>query len=144
MNVYVDTSFAVSLFIEDENSERVATWMESFTARFVVSRWAVLEFISVAAVSIRQQQLRPEEGHAVRERFSAWVKQDCMVADMLDQHFTSAFELIQGDRAPLRAGDALHLAACFRWSCTMLTLDKGLIRAAEANNCPVIPIYDEA
>lgn len=140
--MYVDTSFAVSLYLIDENSERAADFMDYHRGALVVSDWMVLEFLSVLSRDVRKGFVSPDLAPSVQTSFFDWLSKDCQRETPLEEHFVEARELLERGQSVLRAPDALHLAMCKRWGLSLLTFDKGLIRAAQAHGVQVAPLYD--
>lgn len=137
--LYLDTSAFVPVFVREARSALVKRALASHTGAIVISDWAVAEAESAIALRVRMRTLSAKAADAARARMersvSAYQREPIERQDFLD-----AAALIRGTPSPLRAADALHLAACKRLSAELLTLDMEMATAARVIGIAVVPI----
>lgn len=138
MGVYLDTSALVSMHFKEIHTTALLDWLDSVHGTdLAVSQWTLTEFSSAAAFKLRTKQITDEEeaiGHAL---FAETLAEFLAVVDVLPSDFADAADLCRHKNAPLRAGDALHLAICRRSGRTMLTLDNDLATACRSHGVAV-------
>lgn len=138
MGVYLDTSALVSMHFKESRTTALLDWLDSMRgADLAVSQWALAEFSSAAAFKLRARQITVDEeatGHAL---FAETLAGLLTVVDVLPSDFAGAADLCRQKIAPLRAGDALHLAICKRAGRAMLTLDNELAAACRSHGVAV-------
>jgi predicted nucleic acid-binding protein len=141
MILYLDTSALVKLYIQEQGSEHVATWVHDADP-VVTSLISKAEAAAAFARAVRQGILRQEEALSALEELRAeW------------QHFVRV-SITEGVVAnadmlawkyQLRGYDAVHLASALHWrdaigeDVTLATYDRELWDAARRVNLGVLP-----
>jgi predicted nucleic acid-binding protein len=96
----------------------------------LVSNWAAAEFTSALGARQRNATLTPEERESAELALDAWLAAGVTI-DLVTADVSLARRLMRASSTPLKAPDALHLAATRRTGATLATLDRPLQRAAE-------------
>lgn len=137
MTVYLDTSVAISLFLEDDHSRRAQLWARP-EQRIVVSLWTLTEFTSALSFMIRKGAVAPEASARAEKRFDRWSAAGRLV-DLDPDAFEEARRLMRRHRR-LRAPDALHLAVAKLAGLGLATFDLDLADAARAEGMEVVDL----
>lgn len=119
--------------------------MEAFLSRAVpgtltLSRWTEVEFASLLARDVRMGNMQAETATSVFNIFSHDIGNFFRVVVPTDNDFREATRLLlprMDFATALRGPDALHLATAKNQGATLYTLDKPLLRAAQALGVPV-------
>lgn len=137
MTGYLDTSFLAPFYLPESTS----SYIEAFLGRaslgaLAISYWTNVEFASLLARDVRMGNMQVETALRVQERFL----QDAefyRVLSPVSEDFQEAMRLLlPRTDLGLRGPDALHLAIAKRRGLVLYTLDKPLLRAAEALSVP--------
>ncbi len=126
------------LYMLEATSEKVEAFVRAESSGgLTVSRWAVVEFASALARNVRMRLQSEEHARILMQRFG----EDTRAAFYLYTPTTADFELaattvIEAPDLGLRGPDALHLATAKNQNLRLYTLDKTLLRAAEALGVP--------
>ena len=100
-----------------------------------ISDWTVVEFASLLARKQRMGELTAALSSGVMNRFDQDVSYRYEVVAPGRSDYSLARQLIVRDPAlGLRGPDGLHLAVAARYKLTLYTLDRTLLRAADALN----------
>lgn len=136
--IYIDTSFLAPFYIQEVTSKSVeAVLLNIPTDKLAISDWTSVEFASLLSRRVRMSELTPELIETVMRSFQEDATQSYTIFTVTTADFLLATELIQQWETGLRAGDALHLAiASNRNVENLLSLDRGLINAAQKLNIP--------
>lgn len=132
--IYLDTSFLVPLYMLEAASEKVEAFLRAEpSGSLTVSRWARVEFASTLARNIRMKLQAEEHAQVLMQRFdedtqAAFSTYTPVAADFI----LATTSLLKTPVLGLRGADALHLAAARNLGATLYTLDRTLLRAAEA------------
>jgi uncharacterized protein len=136
---YLDTCVVISAFMKDANSERVLAWLGGQQDTLLhVSDWVITEAPSSLGRHIRKGEVSVEDGNMIWLRMQKWFDTDCQIMDLRTDDYKRAAKLLSNWSLGLRAGDALHLAACERFDFHLVTHDRKFSRIAEQNGIPVI------
>jgi uncharacterized protein len=136
-----DTSALIPLIIDEPWTPNARTWLEA-DPELVLWWGASIECLSALARSLRESRITPADHDAGRKAVEAFRD--------------GAFEILAGEavraragrllgRHPLRAADALHLAAALTWclerpsGSEFVCLDQRLRQAARAEGFDVLP-----
>jgi predicted nucleic acid-binding protein len=133
--VYLDTSALAKLFLPEADSDEVE---EALRGRndLLLSDLAVTEFVSVLVRRVREGSLRSHEARRLHQRLLRdLVGGEFLRSDATEPCHREAERLLfaLGERTPLRAADALHLAlASMAGARALFTFDRRLAGAATA------------
>jgi predicted nucleic acid-binding protein len=97
----------------------------------LISPWSITKFSSALALKERVGTISHQERRAARTMFEKFRSLRLELVAMEATDFEAAAKLCDASGAPLRAGDALHLAVCRRVRGSLATMDKGLAAAGQ-------------
>lgn len=137
MTVYLDTSVAIPLFVDDDHAPRVRAWADKGQA-VAISAWTATEFSSALSLQVRMGRLTDGERVAFEQAFDRWARNGPMV-EFLPGYFDDARILLRR-HSRLRAPDALHLAVARASGLGLATLDAVLRDAALAEGIEVVEL----
>lgn len=135
MSFYLDASFLVPLFVDDDWTERALAWAAT-EPEVVVSDWAVTEFSSALSLHVRKGRLDPEERDEAENALNWWLA-GRVKEEPVDPEDAPQARLLLHRHGKLRAPDALHLAIALRLAAGMVTYDVDLATAARAEGVVV-------
>jgi len=122
----------VPLLIREPGTPRVQAFLSAGAAKaLLISPWTITEFSSALALKERVRSISREERRAALTMFEKFrsLRLELVPMDAVD--FEAAARLCDASAAPLRAGDALHLAVCRRVRGSLVTMDQGLAAAGQ-------------
>ncbi len=134
---YLDTSFLAPLLKSEATSDDVEMLVAGQPAgTLAISSWARVELASAVARQVRMGQASARnsfEGlevfdRALRKRFHIWIPD----ANDFDDARANIIQFETG----LRPGDAIHLAIAKNRRAELLTLDRGMLKAAKMLGIP--------
>lgn len=131
MRRYLDTSLLVAALVRETGTEAAKAFLSA--ARddaLLVSRWALTEFSSALALKVRSGTLAEAERGEVLAMFRRFTVARLAAVEIEPPDFDSAARFCDEPGATVRAGDALHLAACKRMGARLVTFDAGMAAAA--------------
>ena len=103
----------------------------------MVSRWTQTEFASALARNVRLRAQAEGDARALMRAFEQDLTSSFNVYTPVAEDFALAARLLlELPTSGLRGADALHLAAARQQGVPLYTLDKTLLRAAEAFGVP--------
>lgn len=138
MSLYLDASLLVSVLSREQASARVRDWLSvQATTDLVISDWVATEVASALAMKVRMQALTRCECASALAAF-AKLSLSFEVRPISRIVFQTAATFCGSHALGLRAGDALHLAACRQRADTLCTLDRRLAAAATALDVPAL------
>lgn len=131
MNVYLDASVIVPLFLPDRFTARAEALVRSLTPIPILSNFAAAEFASVVARRVRTRESSLAEGQAAFVDFDEWatstIRIEIDAADIAQaESFMRRLEL------PLRTMDAIHIAAAGRIEAPLATFDRKMASSAQS------------
>ena len=135
MRFYLDASFLVPLFVDDDWTERTLAWAAT-EPEVIVSDWAVAEFSSALSLHVRKGRLDPEERDEAENALNWWLVGRVM-EEPIDPDDVPQARLLLHRHDKLRAPDALNLAITLRLAVGMVTYDVDLAAAARAEGVVV-------
>lgn len=143
MSVYADTSFLVSLYVLDANSERAATYIQQAKLPILLTAFGELELTNAISLRLFRRELTPSKIKAAR----ALVHKDFVDGVLLTKLLaTSSFEKamqMARHRTPhlgTRTLDILHVASALELRAEMFyTFDHNQARLAKAEGLLVAP-----
>lgn len=125
--IYLDTSVAVPLFVQEPASEQVAAWFAACADPVVAADWIVTEFAGALSLKERRGDLTPEAGRAAWTEFEAFCGSGLRLVPVSRQAFAAAAHRVREPGSGLRSGDSLHLAVALEIGVThMATADANL------------------
>ena len=130
---YLDISFVTPYYLNESSSEAVASALDALpTGQLVVSDWTLAEFASVLARHVRMQALSQQSVETTLRLFVQDAHTAMRLVEPVRRDFTLARGMLMRPALGLRTPDALHLAIAANRNLTLYTLDKTLVRAAQA------------
>jgi uncharacterized protein len=139
LKLYLDTSVLVSLFVEDAFSRRADEIARQSTDIALVSNFAAAEFASAVARLARTRTKTMQEAQRIYAEFDMWSPSaEAVGIDASD--IRSATVYLRQLNTPLRAPDAIHIAAAQRLGAELATFDKRMAEGAAALGLSVIPV----
>jgi len=137
MRRYLDTSLIVAALVREPGTEAAKTYLLAASDEFLLaSRWVVTEFSSALALKVRTGTITETEQAAALAMFRRFGASRLRLLDVESKDFDMAANLCDKITAPLRAGDALHLAVCKRTGARLATFDDGMAAAARQHGLP--------
>lgn len=136
MKHYLDASFLVPLFVDDDWTERAKRWAAS-EPDVVVSDWAVTEFSSALSLHVRKRRIDADERDEAENALDWWLA-GRITEEPVDPEDVVAARGLLHRHDKLRAPDALHLAIVLRLGVGLVTYDGDLADAARAENVIVV------
>ncbi len=130
---YIDTSALVKWYVWEPGSDQVAGWVES-QPLLALSRLASLELGCAVRRRVRSGSLPAALADEALEHFAEDLRSGAFtLLPLLDEQVMAAEALLDRTNVPLRALDALHLAAAQAVRAVdFATADRQLAAAAES------------
>jgi len=129
--VYLDTSLLVAALVHESATAAVCSFLHHAEHDiWQVSRWVDAELASALAMQTRRGVISAIERDEAFTRYQILSAQRLHSLHIEAADYELAARLCLSEDAPLRAGDAVHLALCKRHNSCLVSLDKGLCRAA--------------
>jgi len=127
---YLDSSLVVASLVHEPGTSAAHRLLrqEAATA-WLISSWVETELASALAMQGRRQAISRAERDAAWTRFEELREARLQVVAVEMADFAVAARLCLDEAAPLRAGDALHIALCLRQRCRLASFDQALCRA---------------
>ena len=122
----------MSVVAVEATSSAVDRVLTKTTGSLIVSDFCVAETSSAIARLVRVGEKSPLEAAHLYEELDAWVIDLAERLNIEPEDVALATDFIRDPRLSLRAPDAIHIAAAHRLGATLLTLDRGMARAAAA------------
>jgi len=135
---YLDASVLVALMDDEPTRPLFDTFLMQDGATFVVSDFAVAETSAALTALWRARRQSPAFSQAELERFDDWTNDFTDRVHIASLDTEEAIHHVRRSDIALRAPDAIHIAATYRLGATLLTLDRGMTRAALALSVPCI------
>lgn len=133
MSLYLDTSLLVAAMTNEEQTERIQTWLSSLQDQdLLISEWVATEFSSALSIKVRTGQIAAKDRVAALALFRQIAANSFTFAPVTGEHFRIAGRFAERYELGLRAGDALHLAIASEQGLTLCTLDHKLATAGVA------------
>jgi uncharacterized protein len=129
--IYLDTSLLIAALCREDKSDAVHQWLaDQPVGAMVISHWSIAEVASAVTMKQRMGLLTAANAADVFESWEHLQTQSLICQPVETEDFIEAAALVRRLTAPLRSGDALHLAVGARMGADIATLDKGMARAA--------------
>lgn len=132
MILYVDASAAVALIARQSASDIVAPLLTGAKGQVVVSDFAMAESSAALARLGRVERWSKPLADSVFAALDEWADVVTKAVEIVPDDITAANDWIRRPGMSLRAPDAIHIAAAHRLAATLVTLDRGMARAAAA------------
>jgi hypothetical protein len=127
---YRDTSLLVASLLHEAGTAVAVRFLQSHLQQpFLISPWVSTELASALALLMRRGTITPQECLEAWQRYGVLRSHRLQVVALVAEDFEVAARLCLA-QAPLRAGDALHLALCQRLNLQLVSFDRGLCKAA--------------
>ena len=137
--IYLDTSAAVPLFVQEPASAAVDAWLESCTDPIISSDWIVTEFASALSIKVRRGEINARQARAAWKDFDAYCNSGLRLLPVSRKAFKEAAMMALNASSGLRSGDSLHLAMALESGASGLsTADASLADNAKAKGLNVI------
>jgi len=130
--LYLDTAVLVTLFVDEDTSAAVQSWLSRRKQEFACSDWSLTEATSALGIKVRRGDLDSEAALRIQERIVQFVSQQCTCLPCLRPHHQQASAWLTRFELGLRAGDALHLAVAAANGATIASYDKTMLIGAKA------------
>lgn len=130
--IYADTSVVVAYYLPEPSSERVQRTFANEDEVFI-SELVEVEFVSAVSLRMRLGDISADEARRAADLFTAHADgglygKVCLTV----RHFRMARGYIGRFEAPLKAPDALHIAAAGERGLRLTAADGQLVRNARA------------
>ena len=136
--IYLDTSVAIPLFVQEAASDAVSAWVKTSGKDLVAADWISTEFASALFVKVRRGELAKKHANLVWENFEFFCRGGLRLILVTRSAFTLGAELIRKAEGALRACDALHLAMALEIGATSVaTADDQFHDSATAHGLAV-------
>jgi predicted nucleic acid-binding protein len=131
--LYLDTSLLLAALTREQRTAQVQNWLaEQPTESLMISDWVVTEFSAALSVKLRTKQLAARQRADALALFTTLCEESFLRLSVSREDFQAAARFADQYKSGLRAGDSLHLALAANHGLRLVTLDKGLARAAIA------------
>ena len=131
MNVYLDASALIPLFIEDGFTAQAKAILTAASTPLVVGDFARAEFASVIGRAVRIGRLPHSTALQIFADFDMWAD-PFATAETTTQDVRLSEVWLRRLDLNLRAPDALHIAIAARLGASLATFDVRIAEAAEA------------
>lgn len=136
--IYLDTSAAIPMFVQEPASDAVDAWYESCPDTLVASDWVLTEFASALSIKERRGEIKAKQAQAAWKGFEAFCKAGIRLLPVSRQAFEEAARMVRDAGSGLRSGDSLHLAIALEVGATgIATADAYLAKNAKAKGLHV-------
>lgn len=131
MTVYIDASAIVAVVGSESRSDAIDAFIQTVGAAAVVSDFALVESAAALARNGRIGRWTISEIARVYSDLDAWTSSIAERIDIVPDDIADATDFVRRSGLSLRAPDAIHIAVARRLDATLLSLDGGMIRAAQ-------------
>ena len=138
MILFLDASVIMAAFNEEESSDRVDPFVRSAAAPPWVSDLVLAECSAAVSRLVRTGIRNGLEATLLFEELDAWAAAFAEIQPISSVDLQQARRLVRQPELALRAPDAIHIATAGRLDATLVTLDKGMTRAAAALGVPCL------
>ena len=138
MILFLDASVIMAAFNEEETSDRVDPFVRSAAAPPWVSDLVLAACSAAVSRLVRTGIRNGLEATLLFEELDAWAAAFAEIQPISSVDLQQARRLVRQPELALRAPDAIHIATAGRLDATLVTLDKGMTRAAAALGVPCL------
>jgi predicted nucleic acid-binding protein len=143
LSVYADTSFLVSLYVLDANSERAAIHIQQAKLPVVLTTFGELELTNAISLRLFRRELTPSKVKAARALVHKDLVDGVLLAKpMTTSNFEKAMQMARRKTPQFgtRTLDILHVASALELKTEMFyTFDHNQARLAKAEGLLVTP-----
>ena len=132
MTLYADASAIVATVSRQPNSRLVDPLVRNPWQVLIVSDFAMAESAAALAKLGRVERWSTAQAAGFFDELDAWATLLTELVEIEPSDLADANMFVRTPRVSLQAPDAIHIAAAHRLGATLLTLDKGMARAAAA------------
>jgi predicted nucleic acid-binding protein len=136
--LYLDASIVVALITRQGASTAVHSLLDESEDDFVLSDFAMAECSAALARLGRVDRWSIDFYRTVFAELDGWVDTMAEAVLVLPDDIALATDFVRQPDVALGAPDAIHIAATHRLGATLLTLDRGMARAAAALGVPYL------
>ena len=130
MTVYLDASALVSLFVQDEFSERARGFVRAGSDAAILSDWTIAEAVSAISRGVRTRVLSRDGAKSALEGIDGWAASAVERIEVAPADIRSAERILRRLDTTLRTPDALHIVIAQRLALPLLTFDVAMARDA--------------
>lgn len=132
MSLYLDASVIVAVLLEEASSEAVDAFLRTSSAPLITSNFGIGECSAALAGLVRMSRKSPTETNALLAGLDRWIERSLDTVPMQTSDIDQAILLVRRFDLGLRLPDAIHIVTANRLDVTLITLDRGMARAARA------------
>ena len=138
MSLYLDASAVMAVVAEEETNALVDPVIRNAGTLVLLSEFCLAE-CSAAISKLTRMRIRSiGEADLLLDRLDRWAAALTNRTAIENADVTDAIGLVRRHELKLRTPDAIHIAATHRLGATLVTLDRGMARAATALGLPCI------
>ncbi|MEQ7156388.1 type II toxin-antitoxin system VapC family toxin [Brevundimonas aurifodinae] len=138
MRVYLDASALVSMISGEPTAGAVLSQIRLGDAPPLISDFATAESSAALAKLGRTGAFPVARLRELYSDLDRWALTAAEEVAIVSSDIAAANALVRRPEVSLRAPDAIHIAAAHRLGATLLTLDRGMARAAAALGVPYL------
>jgi len=138
LTVYLDASALVSLFVQDEFSERARTFVSAGSDAAVLSDWTIAEAVSAISRGVRTRVLAWDAAQRALAGIDGWAATAVERIEVAPADIRAAERLLRPLDTTLRTPDALHIVIARRLGLPLLTFDVAMARDARKLGLDVV------
>ncbi len=138
MSLLLDASVVVALVGEEETSGRIDLVLDQARDSLIVTDFCVAEGSAAISRLRRIGKATVDCADRLLNDLDLWVATFAQVLSVAPADIALATAYVRRPDLVLRAPDAIHIATASRLDATLLTLDKGMSRAAAALGLPCL------
>ena len=139
MNLYLDASVLVSLFVRDTLTERAQSSLRAHADIVTVSDWTLAETASAIGRAVRTGVLAREAARRAIDAIDSWVDQAASRVEVLPSDIREAEAILRSFQTTLRAPDALHIVIARRMDLALFSFDAAMRREAGSLGVLAVP-----
>jgi uncharacterized protein len=132
VTLYLDASALVSVIADEPSARRVFAALLASDGLPLISDFGRAEASAGLAKLIRTGRRSEQKVRSMYVRLDRWALDAAQPVGIHATDIADAGEMVRRHDLSLRAPDAIHIAAAHRLGATLLTLDRGMARAAAA------------
>jgi predicted nucleic acid-binding protein len=138
VNVYLDASVIVSLFVQDAFVGRAEAFFAQQGSLLLISDFAAAEFSSAIARRVRMKEMILAQGQTALANFDAWTARASLRIPIVSADVETATGYLRRLDLQLRTGDAINIAVAHRLGASLLTFDTRMAASATALGVEIV------